>query len=299
MLRADVDTIAVGVLDTGTSGDLLSPPDQRMLRFADGARAGLDGTWRYHISAPLDRVGRGPLQPWSGGLAAHFNGMIAPMGAYNLRRVAWYQGESNVDDAAGYARLLRALMADWRARIGAPTLPFLIVQLPNFGAPATAPQSSAWAELRETQRRVAANDPHAALIVSIDLGDRFDIHPTNKQEIGRHLALAARSAIYGENFAAFGPAPTRAARRSGGVEIVFAHAADGLDALGAADPLGFELCDNEHRCRYVEAKIQQNSVRLTTGASGRFIRYCWADSPLCNLANSAQLPGVPFELPLP
>jgi sialate O-acetylesterase len=89
-------------------------------------------------------------------------------------------------------------MADWRNKFAAE-LPFLIVELPNFGAPVSAPAASGWASLREAQRRAVANDSHAALAVTIDIGDRQELHPPNKQAVGRRLALAARRLVYGKS----------------------------------------------------------------------------------------------------
>ena len=104
-------------------------------------------------------MGRPPRAPWEtiSGLTTLYNAMIAPMGPYGLRGAAWYQGETNADDPAGYEKLLGGLMASWRAQFGAD-LPFLIVQLPNFGAVPTKPAESNWADLREAQRRAVAAD---------------------------------------------------------------------------------------------------------------------------------------------
>src|SRR5690606_22622500 len=100
----------------------------------------------------------------------------------------------------------------WRTRFENPTLPFLVVQLANYGAPASAPYESGWARLREAQRRAVDRDEHAALAVAIDIGERTDVHPANKQEVGRRLARAARHEIYGEDLTPSGPRPGRARR---------------------------------------------------------------------------------------
>src|SRR5262249_30900509 len=148
---------------------------------------------------PPSGTGYGPRTPWEsiGGLSTIGNAMIAPLGPYALKGVLWYQGESNTGEAAGYQRLLAGLMADWRAQFGAQT-PFLIVQLPNFGAAYSSPGESDWSNLREAQRRAVAADPHTALTVTIDIGEPGELHPPNKQDVGRRLARAARHLIYGE-----------------------------------------------------------------------------------------------------
>jgi sialate O-acetylesterase len=223
--------------------------------------------------------------------------MIAPLAGYALRGVAWYQGESNVSESTEYARLLPALFQDWRKAFGAD-LPFLVVQLADFGPVATRPVDSLWASLRDVQRRVVQADPHAALAVSIDVGDRYDIHPTNKQQVGRRLALAARRLIHGEDIVASGPSPIEASRAGGNVVVRFANAASGLVVYGGKQPIGFELCDDEHRCEYVDATVQDDRVLLAIGSIGKpsRVRYAWADSPICNLYNQSDLPAVPFEI---
>ena len=299
LLKAGDNLIAVRVLNTEGDGGLHGAPSDRMLRFADGTGVPIDGAWSYHISAALADVGRPLHTPWLGGsgLTTLYNGLIAPLGGYGLRGIAWYQGEANVDETANYARLLPGLIADWRGQFGAD-LPFLDVQLTNFGPASAKPQESHWAALREVQRRTVEADPHAALAVTIDIGDRYDIHPTNKQEVGRRLALAARRLVYGEAVAASGPTPVEATRAGDKVVVSFAHTEAGLVVYGANRPIGFELCDSAGRCRFVDAVAEQGRVLLdaSTAPDATKVRFCWADSPVCNLYNSAGLPATPFEM---
>jgi sialate O-acetylesterase len=224
--------------------------------------------------------------------------MIAPLGAFGLRGVAWYQGESNTDEANRYQQLLARFMADWRAKFGAE-LPFLIVQLANYGAPPTAPGESGWAALREAQRTAVARDAHAGLAVTIDIGDRYDIHPANKQEVGRRLARAARRVVYGESLPPSGPVPVAAKREGVEVAVTFRDATEGLAAYSANGPIGFELCGAAAgSCRYVAARIDGERVLLAAGdtLAATKVRYCWADSPVCTLYDGARLPAVPFEI---
>jgi sialate O-acetylesterase len=135
-------------------------------------------------------------------------------------------------------------MADWRGKFGAE-LPFLIVQLANYGQPPTAPAESGWAEVREAQRLAVANDVHAGLAIAIDIGERYDIHPPNKQEVGRRLARAARRVVYGEQIAPSGPVALSARRNGTNVVVTFGDVADHLIAYGADQPIGFELCTRD------------------------------------------------------
>jgi len=299
-LHAGKNTVVVNVYNSYRRGGLLGGPYVQQLQLGDGTRVALSG-WQYRI-APRE-LGTPPRAPWSSaaGLTTLYNGMIAPLGRVGLRGVLWYQGESNTGDAAGYPALLDAWQRDWRQRFGA-RLPLLLVQLANFGAPPTAPGDSGWAQLREAQRRFVAADPHAALAVAIDIGDRYDIHPANKQELGRRLARAARHVVYGEALPPSGPVP-RALRRDGAALVVDFDDVDGaLQAYSAIAPIGFELCGAAPgSCRYAQADLQQHSVRLPipAGLAPTRVRYCWADSPVCTLFDRAGLPAGPFELSLP
>lgn len=299
VLKPGENVIAVAVLDSGGGGGLWGEPKQRMLRLASGETVLLDGAWRYRPASPLAQTGIPPRAPWgdSQGMSTLYNAMIAPLAGYTLRGVAWYQGESNVSESAEYARLLPALFQDWRKVFGAD-LPFLVVQLADFGPVATRPVDSLWASLRDVQRRVVQADPHAALAVTIDVGDRYDIHPTNKQQVGRRLALAARRLIHGEDIVASGPTPIDARRAAGQVVVRFSNAASGLVVYGDKQPIGFELCDDGNRCEYADATVQDDRVLLEVGSIGKpsRVRYAWADSPMCNLYNESDLPAVPFEI---
>jgi sialate O-acetylesterase len=299
VLKPGKNIIAVAVLDSGGGGGLWGDPKQRMLRFASGNTVPLDATWRYRPASPLAQTGIPPRAPWgdSQGRSTLYNAMVAPLAGYALRGVAWYQGESNVSESAEYERLLPALFQDWRKVFGAD-LPFLVVQLADFGPVATRPVDSLWASLRDVQRRVVQADPHAALAVAIDAGDRHDIHPTNKQLVGRRLALAARRMIYGEDIVSSGPSPIDSSRAGNQVLVRFSNAASGLVVYGGKQPIGFELCDDENRCEYVDATVQGDHVLLGIGAIEKptRVRYAWADSPICNLYNDNDLPAVPFEI---
>jgi sialate O-acetylesterase len=299
VLHAGRNSIVVNVLSTWDMGGMYGPPDHMALRFADGSAVPLGGRWRYQFVN--ESMGYPPRAPWEsiGGLSSLHNAMIAPLEPYGLRGILWYQGESNADDAAHYQALLAGLMADWRNKFGAP-LPFLIVELPNFGAPVTAPTASAWASLREAQRRAVAADSNAALAVTIDIGDRRELHPPNKQEVGRRLARAARHLVYGETVSPSGPQPLAALRDGAHIAVNFSGVDGSLVAYSASRPSGFELCGTDQAsCRFVDAVIESNHVLLdSTESPPTRVRYCWGDAPVCNLYDRAGLPAGPFEVPI-
>lgn len=300
LLKAGTNSVVVNVLDTWGDGGLAGPAQTHALHLDDGTRIVLDAPWFYR-AAPGNPAP--PLAPWhaASGLSTLYNGMIAPLGSYGLRGMLWYQGESNTGDGAAYADRLRTLRDDWRRQFGAE-MPLLVVQLAGYGQPPVAPVESGWAQVRDAQRRVAAEDPHSGLALAIDIGDAYDIHPPNKQELGRRLARVARHVVYGEQaLAASGPTASKVSRTRVEVRISFGDVTGTLVATGANGPIGFELCDAEAKhCTYADATLDGNAVVLNSlqAAAAASVRYCWADGPVCTLRDSSGAPAGPFELPL-
>lgn len=299
-LKPGRNTIVISVLDTYAFGGLYDEPEKRALRLADGSSIPLDPNgWRVRIAN--GNYGPPPRAPWESlaGLTTIANGMIAPMHDYAFKGVLWYQGESNADrDPGGYGKLLAGLMADWRARFALPDLPFLIVQLANYGAPATHPGPSGWAEVRDQQRAAVRADKRAALAVAIDLGEWFDIHPPNKEELGKRLSRAARHLVYGEALAPSGPWAERATRQGGEIIVTFSGVTGSLRTLSSDHAIGFELCNAAATsCRYAIARVHGSRATLTVGKGpAELVRFCWADSPVCNVYDDAGLPAGPFRM---
>lgn len=297
VLRAGDNLLAVNVLCTYRGCGIFGPAGDRYLQLADGGRKPLN-EWRYSI-VPHE-AGPPPRAPWGSipGLGTLANAMLTPIGPYGINGALWYQGESNVGETEDYGAMLQALILQWREQFGRD-LPVLVVQLPNYAAPAATPVESGWAVLREAQRRATLRDAKTALIVTIDIGLRTDIHPANKQEVGRRLARAARALIYGEKIAASGPRAVSATRRGDKVILRFADVEDALIAYSAATPIGFELCGaKQASCRFARAAIEKNRVILFVPPKFKpsRVRYLWADSPVCNLYDASGLPAGPFEM---
>jgi sialate O-acetylesterase len=302
LLRPGENLITVNVHDFWGEGGLPGAASERALLLRDGTRIELSG-WEYQLAPP--GLSWPPPAPWQtlNGVSVLYNAMIAPLGKYGLRGIAWYQGEANggLDDAKRYEDLLRGLMSDWRRQFGAP-LPFFVVQLASWGSLANGPVDSGWARLRDAQRRAVAADGNAGLAVTIDIGDRIDIHPMNKQDVGKRLARAARHVVYGEKISPSGAQPQSARKVAEGVSVTLAGHDGELRVIGARDPAGFELCGaTQESCRFVRAEIRAGGELLLTdpgAANATRLRFCWADSPLCNLFDTTGLPVGPFELPI-
>jgi sialate O-acetylesterase len=298
--RAGRNVIVLRVLGGSNGGGLVGDPAQRAIMSEHGTVLPLDGSWKYRRGTAM-KGNTPPTAPWSvpSSQATLFNGMIAPITGYGFKLAAWYQGESNAGAAREYATLLPLLIADWRRQTATPDLPFLLVQLAGFGPVAPQPTQSGWAELRDVQAKVARADPHAGLATTIDVGDRFDIHPTQKLVVGERLARAARAVAYGEAVVPGGPEAVSVSRSGADLVVAFRNADAGLRTYSAGEAIGFEVCEGD-ACRFVPARVSGSGIVLA-GANGprvTRVRYAWADAPVVNLFSTDDLPAVPFELPV-
>jgi sialate O-acetylesterase len=297
-LRAGVNEIIVGLTDTYGNGGMQGPADRLKLVLADGTTIALGTEWQYSVAKVH---GSPPRAPWdaNAGLGLIYNGMIAPMGRYGLTGVAWYQGESDVG-VKGYRDRLAAFFKGWRAQFGRDDLPMLIVSLPNYGAVATRPVDAGWAATREEQRKAVAADAHAGLIVTLDTGDRLDLHPPAKRPVGQRLARAARALAHGAPHSPNGPEIASASRSGAHVLLRFRGVTGALHSWSDAHAIGFELCaQTQESCRAVIAKPSGDIVTLVDdGRPANRVRYAWADSPIVNLFDEAELPVGTFEVPI-
>lgn len=296
-LKEGRNVVAVRVLGDEGGGGLLGPAGQRALRTADGDRIALPAQWKYRRGSAVR--GAQPAAPWEPptSLATLYNGMVAPLQGYRFKAVAWYQGESNAGAAQEYRTLLPMLFADWRKAFGQPDLPFLVAQLTAFGAVATAPVDSGWAELRHAQSLVVQGDRHAALAPTLDYGDRSDIHPTQKRIVGERLARAARAVAYGEDIFAGGPRAQAVTRDGNDLLVRFAGTGGGLRTYSSDIAIGFEACERD-RCRFAHGTASGDTVRLKDAATPGVtkVRHAWADAPIVNLFSADDLPAEGFEM---
>ncbi len=239
--------------------------------------------------------------PESWAPAALFNGMVAPVTPYTIRGVIWYQGESNSKRpfAPMYAKLLPALIADWRVHWHEGNFPFLFVQISSFNSDET----EAWPIVREAQRR-SLSVANTAMAVTIDVGDPDNVHPPDKQTVAARLALAARALAYGETIEYSGPLFRQATPEGDAVRVWFDHAAHGLVAKGGALQ-GFEIAGEDGHFVTATASIDGTTVLVTNVrvAAPKQVRYGWSNAPTVNLFNSDGLPASPFtsedEIPRP
>ncbi|MBW8880767.1 MAG: glycoside hydrolase family 2 [Asticcacaulis sp.] len=298
VFKAGRNVIALRVLSGGQGGGLTGQPANRGIRTSDGQWIQLPPAWKYKVGSRLTGLSEPPAAwdvPTS--LTTLYNGMIAPLGGYKLKLAAWYQGEANAGAAGDYAQLLDMMMNDWRKSLDEPDLPFVVAQLTSFGSVATQPGASGWAELRAAQGQAVRNDPHAGLAVTIDVGDRTDIHPTQKTVVGERLARAARTVAYGEAVTPGGPEAVSATRSGDDIVVAFKDTNGGLRTYSSNVAIAFEVCAGD-ACSYVPGVVSGDSVVLKGGntAGATRVRYAWADAPYINLYSADDLPAAPFTL---
>jgi sialate O-acetylesterase len=224
-----------------------------------------------------------------------YNGMIAPIRRFAIKGAIWYQGESNAGRAYQYRKLFPAMIADWRKQWGQGDFPFFYVQLSAWMKRHDQPTESAWAELREAQM-LTLMTPKTGMAVTIDIGDAIDIHPKNKQDVGKRLALNALSVAYGQNVVAAGPLYRSMTVEGNKIRIQFHHVGGGLTVKGEK-LIGFAICGADKKFVWADAAIEGDSVLVSSPevAQPIAVRYAWADNPACNLYNVEGLPASPFR----
>lgn len=256
----------------------------------------ISGAWKYSIGLPLSELNfqeireNLPSQP-----ASLFNGMINPLLPYTIGCAIWYQGEANVGRSVEYSTLFPLMIQDWRTKWGY-NFPFYFVQLANFLKKQTQAEESEWAALREAQQQALFLE-NTGMAVIIDIGEANDIHPKNKQEVGRRLALLAATKSYGYKTNYSGPTYKTHEIKGSAIVITFDHADSGLKTSDRLPLKGFYIAGIDKKFYPAEAVISDNKIILSN-PEVKFpfhIRYGWADNPDCNLINGVQLPAAPFR----
>jgi sialate O-acetylesterase len=260
----------------------------------------LKGNWKYKVGAVMPALPAATFVRWKpGGL---YNAMIAPLLNYSIKGVIWYQGEANTNKATEYQKLFPALIKDWRQQWKQGDFPFLYVQLPNFMETKSQPSESEWAQLRESQLKTLSI-PNTGMAITIDLGEWNDIHPSNKEDVGKRLALVAESVAYKEkNIVYSGPLYQSMKIENNRIILSFTNVGSGLTAKGNTELKYFSIAGTDKKFVRAKAIIQNNKVIVWNDAvkDPVVVRYAWADNPEgANLYNKEGLPASPFTTDSP
>jgi sialate O-acetylesterase len=294
LLKPGKNVIVVRVINSAGKGGFVL--DKPYYLSVGGKTIDLKGEWQYKLGAsvPPQPPTSTPPQYQPAGL---YNAMIAPLLNYAIKGVIWYQGESNVTKASEYHALFTTLITNWRQKWNEGHFPFLFVQLANFLETSKEPGESQWAELREAQQKTLSL-PNTGMAVIIDIGEWNDIHPLNKEDVGKRLALAAEKIAYGDNKVVYsGPKYQSMTVDGNKVILSFTHVGSGLMAKGGGNLKQFAIAGANKKFVWANAIIEGNTVIVWNDgvADPVAVRYAWADNPEgANLYNKEGLPASPF-----
>lgn len=269
------------------------------IRRSDGAEISLEGDWQYRIVKEMPYLPNMTFFAYKA--TGVYNAMISPLKKQQIRGFFFYQGESNVGEDETYQEEFEAVIGDWRKLWGKEELPFIFVQIAGF-ADGLKEYGEKAAFLCEAQRR-CTRLPGTAMVQAYDLGEFNELHPTNKKEVGRRLALAARSLVYGEGNYRPGPQRKDVLLTDDGAEVVFDEPlilSHGIGVLTDQDRdetavHGFEYFIGGRRCAAKAEQVKPDRIRVTFPKEAEAFGYAWNDCPLdANLYSEDRLPAVPF-----
>jgi sialate O-acetylesterase len=295
ILREGKNVIAVRVEDTGGGGGINGDSSDIKLTVGN-SMIPLTGNWHFKV----EKITGGSASVGPNNYPTLlFNAMVNPLIPFAIEGVIWYQGESNAGRAYQYRKAFPLMISDWRKRWNEGDFPFYFVQLASFNsANGNSKNGSTWAELREAQAKTLSL-PTTGMAVTTDIGNPADIHPKNKQDVGKRLAAIALHNVYGENNVYSGPSYQSIKTVGNKVILNFTNVGGGLigkDKYGYIK--GFEVAGADKQFHYAKASINGNTVVLYNDSlsSPVAVRYGWADDAGDdNLFNKEGFPAAPFR----
>jgi sialate O-acetylesterase len=225
-----------------------------------------------------------------------YNAMINPLLQVSFAGFLWYQGESNNRRAYQYRELFPLLIKDWRERFNKPEMPFIYMQIAGYFPVEPQPTEGNWAELREAQA-MALSLPHTGMATAFDIGEAKDLHPKNKQEVGRRLALVALAKVYKQKVVYSGPVFKKMHIDGNKIALSFNCTDGGLKTVDNEAIKGFAVAGADKKFYWAKAEVQGNRVIVYAPEVSKpvSVRYAWANNPVSNLTNGSGLPAIPFR----
>ena len=290
--------VTIRVIDRRYNVGIMGEPERICVRCGDDIIL-LSGDWKYCIGSS----GEDATVPSATSFRVDFphllyNAMINPLVPFPIKGALWYQGESNSYAAYMYRETMPLLIRDWRDKWGYD-FPFYMVQLTSYRKAQSRPGDySEWSDLREAQDLTARSVAGAGIAVTLDIGDADDIHPRNKQEVGRRLSLLARKYAYGEeDVVADSPSFDGYTFEGSTVRIRMKHVGGGLKTSDGEAVKGFEMAGGDHVFHFAQARIEGDTLVVWCDEVKypQAVRYAWADNPVCNLVGGTGLPVGTFR----
>jgi sialate O-acetylesterase len=293
LLKAGKNIIAIRVDDPRGLGGIHSKAENFCLKLGQKT-VPLSGEWKFKIDKVYTNFQASPNDVPS----LLYNGMIYPLIPYGIKGAIWYQGESNTPRSKEYEITFPNMINNWREDWQQGDFPFLFVQLANFKQPGTTPQDDDWAELRETQTKTLSVK-NTGMAVSIDIGDASNIHPLNKQDVGKRLMLSALKVAYGKDIVYSGPLYKSMQIEGNKAIISFDHVGSGLMIKNKHGYINeFEIAGEDKKFYWAKAKLDGDKIIVWSGQVKRplAVRFGWSCNPDgFNLYNKEGLPASPFR----
>ncbi|MCG3124802.1 MAG: hypothetical protein GIKADHBN_03289 [Phycisphaerales bacterium] len=295
VLKAGKNVVAVRVRDDQGNGGIVGNAENVCLRIA-GRTVPLAGQWKAFTGPSTAAL---PVPAMTDGVTAWtptalYNAMIHPLRHYAIRGALWYQGESNRGRAEQYGKVFPAMIKGWRSDFGTD-FPFYFVQLAPFNY---GNDPGLTAEIRDVQTATLGLVPNTGMACTMDIGDPRDIHPTNKQEVGRRLTLWALAKTYGKAGTVYSGPMFKSAKADGDSMIVE------FDLMGSKElaskngaPRHFQVAGEDRVFYAATAAIEGGKVRVKSPKVSKpvAVRYAWQGACETNLSNAEGLPAVPFR----
>ncbi len=292
LLKEGENTIAIRVVDGGGGGGIYGDPSDFKLTVGNNAIP-LSGKWKYQVESVKSDISPNSYP------SLLYNAMVNPLIPFAIQGVLWYQGETNAWRAQQYKKAFPLMISDWRNKWHQGNFPFYFVQLSSFNETnGNSNNGSMWAELREAQTQTLQL-PNTGMCVTTDIGDPLDVHPKNKQDVGKRLAAIALNKTYKKNIVYSGP--TFKSMEIDGNKIIasFENLGSGLSTPDKYEYVkGFEIAGDDQIFYYAKAKIVDDKVVIYNEnvKNPVAIHFGWADDASDNnLYNKEGFPAVPFR----
>ncbi|MCZ4224847.1 sialate O-acetylesterase [Pedobacter rhodius] len=297
LLKIGKNVITVRIENYGGDGGFMSKADLFYLN-TNERKTTLAGAWKYKIGYKLSNYNRPEKQISPNTLPTlMYNNMISPVVNFSIKGVLWYQGESNWDRGYQYRALFPRMISDWRTKFKDKNFPFLFVQLANYHKKNDSPADSYWAEVREAQD-LTQKVNNTGMVTAIDVGDPANIHPKNKQEVGRRLALLAEKQVYHLPVDSLSAAYESFTVKDKSIIIQIKTVYDGLKSKSGT-PGNFQIAGADKIWYWATAKITaKNTIEVSSEKVEKpvAVRYAWEDNPAdANVINSKGFPLFPFR----
>jgi len=289
LLRLGKNRITIKVVNFRDYGGFRSA-DNELYLTTNHQTISLAGSWNYKIGTPNVQEPPARVHPKYYPTSL-YNSMVHPFFGCNIKGVIWYQGESNTKNPEEYANFFPQMIKDWRSKWD-KEIPFLFVQLANY-----AKQNNREATIREAQT-AALKLNKTAMAVTLDIGEDTNVHPKNKQDLGKRLAMAAQNVAYGEHeITTHGPLVEKVKVKKGKVIITFTEQ---ITIKGDNQDInGFLISDNKENFIKAHAKlVKSNTIEVESNEinNPKYVRYLWEDAPgKVMIFNNSGLPAPPFR----